>query len=90
MLLIIIQEIQNILTGNYEKAIENYKNALKSFVPNRKECDIRVNYALSICKLVEVDEEDTESIEKAISQYEGAIDVLVEEKCAHRNNNKRT
>lgn len=68
--------------------MDNYEEALKYYIPRRKECDIRVNYALSICETVELDETNQESIEEAIQKYERAIDILVEEKCAHRNNEK--
>ena len=72
----------NILYNNekYEEAIEQYKNALNKNVPKKKECDIRVNYALAICKTVEVDENDENSINEAIKKYETAIDVLLEDR----------
>ena len=76
--------------GEYEEAIEQYKNALNTFVPNHEECNIRVNYALAICKTVDLDEEkekDETSVNEAIKKYESAIDVLVEVECAHRNDN---
>ena len=68
--------------GNYEKAIKEYKKALSYDLPERKECSIRINYALALCKTVELDEEDQNSINKAISIYESAINVLVEDDCA--------
>ena len=69
--------------GDYNGAIEQYKKALKKCVPKRKECNIRINYALSICKLVHVDESNKESIKNAIEEYEKAIDVLIEQDCAN-------
>ena len=71
--------------GEYEKAIEQYDNALDGFIPKDKECNIRINYALSICKTVQVDEDDANSIEEAIEKYESAIDILTEKGCANRN-----
>ena len=71
--------------GYYERAIEQYQKALDGFVPKYKECNIRINYALAICKTVKIDEDDPNSIEKAIEKYQTAIDVLTEEECAHRN-----
>ena len=73
--------------GEYENAIEEYKKALKRMIPKEKECNIRINYALTICKTVEVDEKDQESIRKAIETYETAIGILTEEGCANKNDN---
>jgi tetratricopeptide (TPR) repeat protein len=77
-------------TGNYEGAIEQYKNALNTIVPSHEECDIRVNYALAICKTVKLEKEeetDEAKVNEAIKKYESAIDVLVEVECARRNDN---
>lgn len=71
--------------GYYERAIEQYQKALDGFVPRYKECNIRINYALAICKTVKIDEDDPDSVEKAIQKYQTAIDVLTEEECAHKN-----
>ena len=76
--------------GDYGGAIEQYKNALDTIVPSGEECDIRVNYALAICKTVKLekeDEKDEEKVKEAIKKYESAIDVLVAVECAHRNDN---
>lgn len=67
----------------YEKAIEKYRDALKSFVPKYKECKIRINYALSICKTVKLDEYNQDEIKDAIEKYELAINVLTEKGCAN-------
>lgn len=76
--------------GDYEGAIEQYKNALDTIVPSGEECDIRVNYALAICKTVKLEKEDEKNeakVKEAIKKYESAIDVLVAVECAHRNDN---
>ena len=73
--------------GDYEGAIKKYKKALKSYVPSRKECNIRINYALAICNTVQLDESNQTSIKNAIKKYEGAIDVLTEQGCANKNDN---
>ena len=70
----------------YEEAIVEYRNSLNGIVPKDKECSIRINYALAICKTVEVDENDGESIKSAIKTYESAIDILTEKGCANKNN----
>ena len=72
--------------GKYEKAIDEYKKALQKNIPQNKECKIRINYALAICKTVNVDESEKESIENAIKTYESAIDILVENGCASKDN----
>lgn len=79
----------NILYKNekYEMAIEQYKKALKFYIPKYKECSIRINYALSICKLINVDETNKDSIHQAIQEYETAITVLTQKGCASNENN---
>lgn len=74
--------------GNYEKAISEYKKALKCHVPKGKECDIRVNLALSMIapydleNLTEITEEEKEELIEVLKE---AIDVLVKDGCAHRD-----
>ena len=77
----------NILYQNeeYEKAIEMYKKALKGYIPKNKECNIRINYALAICKTVLVNEKDQNSINEAIKKYESAIEILTQKGCANKN-----
>lgn len=62
--------------GDYNSAIEKYKVALKGWVPKNNEAKIRINYALAICKTVNLDKNDEQSINNAIKIYESAIDVL--------------
>ena len=69
--------------GEYEEAIEEYKKALDVNIPEKKECKVRINYALAICKTVELDEESQDSILNAIKTYESAIGVLTEKGCAN-------
>ncbi|MBQ3408854.1 MAG: tetratricopeptide repeat protein [Clostridia bacterium] len=75
----------NILYKNkdYNGAIEQYEKALNKYIPRRKECNIRINYALSICAMVQVDEGSVESIKSAIEKYEEAVEVLVKPDCAN-------
>ena len=72
--------------GEYEKAIAEYQKALKGIIPKDKECKIRINYALAICKTVQVNESDQDSINTAIEKYETSIDILTEKGCANKNN----
>lgn len=69
----------------YEKAIEQYENALQESIPKYKECKVRINYALTICKTVKVDERYDESIINAIEIYELAIDILEDKGCTEHN-----
>lgn len=71
--------------GEYENAISNYKLALSSVVPKDKRCNIRINYALAMCKTVQVDEKNQDSLKSAIKTYDSAIDVLTEEGCANKS-----
>ena len=73
--------------GEYEDAIDQYKIALNVSIPEEKECKVRINYALALCKTVELDESSEESILKAIQIYESAIDVLTENGCANKDDN---
>ena len=73
--------------GKYDDAILEYENALKKHVPKMKKCNIRINYALSICKTINVEEQSEDSIKKAIKEYENAIDVLTEDGCANKDDN---
>lgn len=71
--------------GEYEEAVEQYKEALNGIIPKEKECNVRINYALAICKTVKIDESDIESIKTAIKTYEKAIDILTEKGCANKD-----
>lgn len=71
--------------GEYESAISNYKLALSCVAPKNKRCNIRINCALAMCKTVQVDEKNQDSIKSAIKTYEFAIDVLTEEGCANKS-----
>ena len=71
--------------GEYEKAIEKYEESLKGFIPKNKECNIRINYALAVCKTISVNEKDQSSINKAIEKYELAIENLTQKGCANKN-----
>ena len=73
--------------GKYDEAIEKYKKSLKGFIPKKKECNIRINYSLAVCKTVNVDEKDKDSIQKAIEKYKSAIGILTEKGCANENDN---
>lgn len=71
--------------GEYEKAIIEYKKALGTVISSEKEYKIRINCALAMCKNVNVDESNQESILNAIETYENAIQVLTENDCSKKN-----
>lgn len=75
--------------GDYEGAIELYQNALYYFMPESKECSVRINLALAMCKTVQVDEQDQQSIKLAIEIYQSAIGVLEEKDCVSHNEDAR-
>jgi tetratricopeptide (TPR) repeat protein len=74
--------------GDFEGAIEKYKTALERNILHDNECAIRVNYALSICKTVSVNEKDENSIKSAIEKYKSAVEILEEEECAGKEGEK--
>lgn len=71
------------MNGDYYGSMDQYKKALATKVPENRECCIRINYALSICKLVNVDESNEGSVKEAIKKYNEALDVLTPDKCAN-------
>ena len=77
----------NILYKNekYEKAIAEYKKALKNVTATEKECMVRINYALAICKNIKLNEGNQESINKAINEYQNAVKILTERNCDRHN-----
>lgn len=70
--------------AQYEDAIKQYKKALEGNIPKYKQCDIRINYALAICKTVKIDQNDKKSIKNAIKTYESAIEILTKKGCANK------
>ena len=67
----------------YDKAIEEYDKALKeSFLPEKKECDIRVNKALSMVIPIDTENVNDENRLEIIDILDDALDVLSEEGCA--------
>ncbi len=69
--------------GEYEEAIEDYKQALEANPPHEdEECDIRVNLALAIIGTLPEDYSAPENIEQSIQILEEARDYLLEEECA--------
>lgn len=72
---------------DYGKAEEYYSKALKGYVPEYKECDIRDNWALTIlAELPSIEEIPDDEINDALSELHRASDILTEEGCADDKN----
>ncbi len=70
-------------SGEYEEAIEDYKQALEANPPHEdEECDIRVNLALAIIGTLPEDFRAPENVEQSIETLEEARQYLLEEECA--------
>lgn len=73
--------------GEYDEAIEEYKNALKLFPPKDKECSIRINLTLSMLKKLHNEIQNDDEIEDDLSILKEARDILCEKGCAHEDDN---
>ncbi|MBQ7707851.1 MAG: tetratricopeptide repeat protein [Lachnospiraceae bacterium] len=69
--------------GNYDEAIKEYNNALKCHVPDRKECSIRINLALSIIGKIPNDYDAPDKIDATIATLKEAREVLLPDDCAN-------
>ena len=69
--------------GDYEKAASYYQAALNEEPPERKECDIRVNYALALLHMLDPETYANEENAAETWQIIGAAEyVLTEQECA--------
>lgn len=71
--------------GDYDQAIEQYEQALSCHVPDKKECDIRVNLALAMIAPIDIENLDDSQVSETIALLKEARDILTEEDCAHAN-----
>ncbi len=70
--------------GEYLKAAGLYAEALKYKAPEGEDCQIRINYALSLCYSIDFDNLKTQSdIENALMILYTARDTLTENGCAN-------
>ncbi len=70
-------------SGEYEEAIEDYKQALEAGAPHEgEECDIRVNLALAIIGTLPENYSAPGNVEQSIQTLEEAREYLLEEECA--------
>lgn len=67
--------------NNFDKAITEYKKALKRFPPEEKECSIRINLALAM--LAKIDENDSK--DNKINALKDARKELCSDTCENEN-----
>ena len=69
--------------GDYDSAVIFYRRALSYYIPEGRECDIRVNLALAMIGRIDFEHlSDDDAIQEAIRQLKEARDVLTEVGCA--------
>ena len=72
---------------DYDSAIEEYTKALKLYPPEKKECSIRINLALAMFYKIDFKVKTQEEIDEIIKKIDDIKDVLIEDGCAHRDDN---
>jgi len=70
-------------TQLYETAESYYKQALWENHTKRQECKIRINLALAIVKPITPMVVNSDNLDEMIARLEYAIEILVENECAH-------
>lgn len=73
--------------GNYEDAIKAYQTALSHYPSKQRECDIRINLALSMIAPIESSQLTGQELEQAIVTLEDAKGILCEHDCATEDGN---
>lgn len=73
--------------GDYQAAIDEYKNALEADPGHDEECSVRINLALAIIGTLGEDYVSEENVETSIATLTEARNVLIEEKCATDSGN---
>lgn len=67
---------------NYREAVIKYKKALEYSMPQKRECQVRINLALAIAMPVDQEYIENKGADEAIKVLESAIEVLTEKGCA--------
>lgn len=70
------------IEGDYDMAYLEYKKSLKQYIPKGKECDVRVNAALSIVTPLPLDNVNDSNIDEILDSLYEARDILTEKGCA--------
>ena len=71
--------------GDYEGAEQEFRKALEKKPGGESDCKTRVNLALSIVKQIDPESVTKENLDEVIDILEGAKDILIENDCAHRD-----
>jgi len=71
----------------YDFAEDYYKDAYRSHPSDSEICSIQINHALSIAKQYPPDEIDETNVADAIDRLEEAIELLVQDGCANKDDN---
>ena len=72
--------------GDYQKAKQEYQSALNVKPGNPYDCKIRVNYALSYVKPIDIKKINKDNYKETIEICETAKSILAEKDCATPNN----
>lgn len=70
------------MEGDYEAAIELYKEALSHNPSEEKDCKIRINLALAMLATIDFENIDDTNVEEIIAYLEEARGILTENGCA--------
>lgn len=73
--------------GDYDGAEYEYRRALENGAPEDYDCKIRINLALSMVTPIDADGVTEENLDETIELLESAKDILIENGCAHRDDN---
>lgn len=69
--------------GDYKGAEEEFKSALKWNTGTPKDCEMRINYALSIVKQIDPQSVTKDNLDETIDRLEEAKSALLKNGCAH-------
>ena len=69
---------------DYEKAMEQFEKALTKWHPqNKRDCQIRINYALSVLNQIKLTDLTDEEIAEQIAKLTKTKEILCEKSCAN-------
>ena len=71
--------------GDYSEAEEDYDYALYYKPSKKQQCSVRINEALAMVTPLTPESVTYDNLEDTIKILENAIDILVADECAHRN-----
>lgn len=71
--------------SDYEGAEQEYRKALESGLSGDKDCKARINLALSMVTPIDVENVTADNLDETIEILENAKNVLIENGCAHRD-----